>query len=152
MMLKLTSKSQRTLGLLAAGLFTASLCAYAIDLADARGGGGRGGGGGGGRGGGGNHAHNFKRGGGGGGGHHGNRQHHHGNDNWHRNNNYYGRWGAGAVAVGATAAAVGSAAYYSSLPSGCGTVYSGGVKYWNCGGTRYQAQYYGSNIGYVPVR
>jgi hypothetical protein len=151
MMLKLTSKSQRTFGLLAAGLFTASLCAYAIDLADARGG--RGGGGGGRGGGGGNHAHNFKHGGGGGGnrggGHHGNRHHHHGYDNWHRGYNHYGRWAAGAVAVGATAAAIGSVVY--SLPSGCRTVYSGGVKYWDCGGSWYQAQYYGSNVGYVAV-
>lgn len=143
-MLRIKSTSQRTLGLLAAGLFAASMCAYAIDEADARGGG-RGGGGG-------NHSHNFKRGGGGGGGggHHGNNRHHYNNDHWHRNNyNYYGRWGAGAVAAGVTAAAIGSVVY--SLPSGCRTVYSGGVKYWDCGGSWYQAQYYGSNVGYVAV-
>lgn len=141
-MLRITSTSQSKLGLLAAGLFSASICAWAIEEAEARrgGGGGRGGG---------NHAVNFKRGGGGGPYGGGNRYRHYGYDKWQRNYNYYGRWGAGAVAAGVTAAAIGSVAY--SLPSGCGTVYSGGVKYYNCGSSWYQPQYYGSNIGYVAV-
>jgi hypothetical protein len=90
-------------------------------------------------------------GGGGGGGNKGknNNHHHNKNDKYHVNNNYYGRWGAGAVAAGVTAAAVGTAIY--SLPAGCRTVYSGGVKYSDCGGTWYQPQYEGSTVSYVAV-
>jgi hypothetical protein len=97
------SRNRKRLALVAAGAFAVGIVGYAFDAADARrgGGGGRGGG---------NHAHNFKRGGGGGGGggHHGNRHNHYNRDHWHRNYNYYGRWGAGAVAAGVTAAARGS--------------------------------------------
>jgi hypothetical protein len=80
---------------------------------------------------------------------HGNNHHHHHHDNWHHYGNHYGRWVAGGVAAGVTAAAIGSVAY--SLPSGCRVVYSGGVKYWDCGGAWYGARYRGSNITYVRV-
>jgi hypothetical protein len=81
--------------------------------------------------------------------HHGHHYHHHNHDNWHHGWNHYGRWVAGGVAAGVTAAAIGSAVY--SLPAGCRVVYSGGVKYWDCGGAWYRARYRGSNVTYVAV-
>ncbi len=66
-------------------------------------------------------------------------------DKWHKHHNYYGRWVAGA----ATAAAIGTILY--SLPSACRVFYSGGVKYWECGGVYYRQRYQGSQVVYVVV-
>ncbi len=54
-----------------------------------------------------------------------------------------------AVAVGATAAVVGSIIY--SLPPSCTMVQSGGVTYQRCGSTWYQPRYSGSSVQYVVV-
>jgi len=78
----------------------------------------------------------------------------------HGDHGYYGGGGwhggypvaraaAGVAAVGFTAAAIGSMAY--ALPSGCGTVYTYGHPYYNCGGTYYQPQYQGDDVTYVVV-
>lgn len=86
---------------------------------------------------------------------HGNNHHHHNNDHWHdshhhhNHHDHYGRWVAGGVAAGVTAAAIGSIVY--SLPSGCRTFYSGGTKYWDCGNVYYRASFQGSNVTYVVV-
>jgi hypothetical protein len=67
-----------------------------------------------------------------------------------------GGWGdnyhpvARGAAYAATAAVV-MGAYYSSLPSGCTSVVSGGVTYSQCGGNYYQPVYSGSNVQYVVV-
>lgn len=81
--------------------------------------------------------------------HHHSYNHHYKHDNWHYRHNHYGRWVAGGVVAGVTAAAIGSAIY--SLPSGCRVVYSGGAKFWDCGPNWYQARYYGPNVRYVAV-
>jgi hypothetical protein len=54
-----------------------------------------------------------------------------------------------AVAIGATAAVVGSIIY--SLPPSCTMVQSGGVTYQRCGSTWYQPRYSGSSVQYVVV-
>jgi hypothetical protein len=89
-------------------------------------------------------------------GHHGNNNHHNYNHDvyHHYNNNYrydYG-WGgavAAGVAVGVTAAAIGSVAY--TLPAGCSSVVVNGVVYQQCGNTWYQPQYYGNSMSYTVV-
>jgi UDP-3-O-[3-hydroxymyristoyl] glucosamine N-acyltransferase len=54
-----------------------------------------------------------------------------------------------AVAIGATAAVIGSIIY--SLPPSCSTVQVGGVTYQQCGSTWYQPRYAGSSVQYVVV-
>ncbi len=89
-------------------------------------------------------------------GHHGNNNHRNYNHDvyHHYNNNYrydYG-WGgavAAGVAVGVTAAAIGSVAY--ALPSGCSSTVVNGVIYQQCGSTWYQPQYAGNSMSYVVV-
>jgi hypothetical protein len=54
-----------------------------------------------------------------------------------------------AVAIGATAAVVGSILY--SLPPSCSTVSVGGVTYQQCGSTWYQPRYSGTSVQYVVV-
>ena len=56
---------------------------------------------------------------------------------------------AAGVAVGATAAVIGSVVY--SLPSSCTSMIVNGVTYQQCGSTWYQPQYAGSNVTYVVV-
>jgi hypothetical protein len=55
----------------------------------------------------------------------------------------------GAVAV-TTAAVVGSA-YYALPPSGCVTIISNGVSYYQCGSVYYQRIWRGSDVVYVVV-
>jgi hypothetical protein len=66
---------------------------------------------------------------------------------------HYDAWGhpvAGAVAVTATAVAVGTVV--ASLPhTGCSAVSAGGVTYENCSGTYYQPVYRGTSVQYVVV-
>ena len=89
-------------------------------------------------------------------GHHGNNNHRNYNHDvyHHYNNNYrydYG-WGgavAAGVAVGVTAAAIGSIAY--ALPAGCSQTVVNGVVYQQCGNTWYQPQYAGNSMSYVVV-
>jgi hypothetical protein len=59
------------------------------------------------------------------------------------------RAAAATAAVGLTAAAIGSIAY--SLPGGCGSFYTYGSPYYNCGGVYYAPQYSGTDITYVVV-
>lgn len=54
-----------------------------------------------------------------------------------------------AVAIGATAAVVGSIIY--SLPPSCSMVSVGGVTYQQCGSTWYQPRYSGTSVQYVVV-
>ena len=54
-----------------------------------------------------------------------------------------------AVAIGATAAVIGSIIY--SLPPSCSMVQIGGVTYQQCGSTWYQPRYSGSSVQYVVV-
>ncbi len=54
-----------------------------------------------------------------------------------------------AVAIGATAAVVGSIIY--SLPPSCSMVQVGGATYQQCGSTWYQPRYAGSSVQYVVV-
>jgi hypothetical protein len=54
-----------------------------------------------------------------------------------------------AVAIGATAAVVGSIIY--SLPPSCSMVQVGGVTYQQCGSTWYQPRYSGTSVQYVVV-
>lgn len=56
---------------------------------------------------------------------------------------------ATGVAIGATAAVVGSIIY--SLPPSCRSVTVGSVTYRECGGTYYQPRYVGSSVEYVVV-
>lgn len=55
---------------------------------------------------------------------------------------------AGAAAA-ATAAAIGTTVY--ALPSSCTTVYDDGISYYDCSGTWYQPQFYGTTTQYVVV-
>ena len=89
-------------------------------------------------------------------GHHGNNNHHNYNhDVYHHYDNRYRYdygWGgavAAGVAVGATAAAIGSVAY--ALPAGCSSVVVNGIVYQQCGSTWYQPQYYGNSMSYTVV-
>ncbi len=125
---------------LAAAVTTGPLAIVTSDLADARRGGGHRGGHGGHHGG-----HHVKP--RPGHGHHGGR-HHHGHDRYHRYGNHYGRWAAGAVVAGATAAAINSV--YYSRPCGT-TVVRNGRTYYRCGGVWYRPRYQGSNVTYVVV-
>jgi ABC-type Zn2+ transport system substrate-binding protein/surface adhesin len=79
--------------------------------------------------------------------HHSHHHHHHHYDNWHRHNSHYGRWVAGSIAAGVTAAAIGSMMY--SLPRGC---YRQPDGYYLCNGGYYAPRYYGSDLVYVRVR
>lgn len=94
----------------------------------------------------------------GGNGHHGNNNHHnHRHDVYHHYDNRYRYdygwgWGgavAAGVAVGATAAAIGSVAY--ALPAGCSAVEVNGVIYQQCGSVWYQPRYVGNSMSYVVV-
>ena len=55
----------------------------------------------------------------------------------------------------ATGAALGAAAvgsYVNSIPTNtCATVYTGGLTYYNCGGTYYEPTYQGTQVVYVVV-
>jgi hypothetical protein len=53
------------------------------------------------------------------------------------------------TAAAVTAAAIGSTVY--SLPSSCTTIYDDGVSYYDCSGTYYQPQFYGTTTQYVVV-
>jgi hypothetical protein len=54
-----------------------------------------------------------------------------------------------AVAIGATAAIIGSIVY--SLPPSCSMVNVGGITYQRCGSTWYQPRYAGTSVQYVVV-
>lgn len=54
-----------------------------------------------------------------------------------------------AVAIGATAAVIGSIIY--SLPPSCNMVQYGGVSYQRCGSIWYQPRYAGTSVEYVVV-
>ena len=54
-----------------------------------------------------------------------------------------------AVAIGATAAVIGSIVY--SLPPSCSTIYVDGVTYRQCGSSWYQPRYVGTGVQYVVV-
>lgn len=54
-----------------------------------------------------------------------------------------------AVAIGATAAAIGSIVY--SLPPSCSTIQVNGVTYRQCGSSWYQPRYVGTSVQYVVV-
>ena len=54
-----------------------------------------------------------------------------------------------AVAIGATAAVIGSIVY--SLPPSCSTIYVDGATYQQCGSSWYQPRYVGTSVQYVVV-
>ena len=69
-----------------------------------------------------------------------------------RRHNYYRApavYGAGAVAAGAAAVAVGTRVV--TLPGACSSVVINGLTYYNCGGTYYQPVYDGPQVVYVVV-
>lgn len=78
------------------------------------------------------------------------------NRNINRNVNVHSDWDrhhyhpvARGVAVGVTAAAVGSVVY--GLPGGCRTVVVNGIGYRDCGNVWYAPRYQGSQVVYVVV-